>query len=79
MVISSATVLNVSRCSLQAKKLERDLRNGDAPEAEQKFVWGKKIEKQIQEGTDLKELGPEAERRRHEERLVRLRLLILLH
>ena len=37
----------------------------------QKFVWGKKIEKQIQEGQDLKELGPEAERRRHEERLVR--------
>ena len=57
---------------LQAKKLEKDLREGDGPEAVQKFVWGKKIEKQIQEGQDLKELGPEAERRRHEERLVRL-------
>ena len=33
-------------------------------------MWGKKIEKQIHEGRDLKELGPEAERRRHEERLV---------
>ena len=35
-------------------------------------MWGKKIEKQIQEGSDLKDLGPEAERRRHEERLVGL-------
>ena len=68
----------MSPCSSQAKKLERDLRNGDAPEAEQKFVWGKKIEKQIQEGADLKELGPEAERRRHEERLVCTALFIVL-
>lgn len=54
----------------QAKKLERDLRGEDGPEVEQKFVWGKKIEKQIQEGKTLKDLGPEAERKRHEERLV---------
>lgn len=57
---------------LQAKKLEKDLRGEDGPDAEQKFVWGKKIEKQIQEGQDLRELGPEAEKRRHEERLVSL-------
>lgn len=57
---------------LQAKKLERDLRGEDGPEAQQKFVWGKKIEKAIQEGKGVSELGPEAERRRHEERLVRL-------
>jgi hypothetical protein len=30
----------------------------------------KKIEKQIQEGRNLKDLGPEAEKERHEERLV---------
>ena len=54
----------------QAKKLERELRGEDIPEVEQKFVWGKKIEKQIQEGRNLKDLGPEAEKERHEERLV---------
>ncbi len=55
---------------LQAKKLERDLRGESGSETEKKFVWGKKIEKQIQEGRTLEDLGPEAERKRHEERLV---------
>ena len=36
-----------------------------------RFVWRKKIEKQIIEGVDVKELGVEADRRRQEERLVR--------
>ena len=57
---------------LQAKQLEKDLRNGSGAEAEQRFVWGKKIEKQIQEGKGIDDLGPEAERRRREERLVSL-------
>ena len=56
----------------QAKQLEKDLRDGSGAEAEQRFVWGKKIEKQIQEGKSIDDLGPEAERRRHEERLVSL-------
>jgi hypothetical protein len=37
----------------------------------ERFVWNKKLEKQIQEGHDVRELGPEAERRRQEGRLVR--------
>ena len=56
----------------QAKQLEKELRNGSDAEAEQRFVWGKKIEKQIQDGKGIDDLGPEAERRRREERLVSL-------
>ena len=37
----------------------------------ERFVWGKKIEKQIQSGVDVKDLTAKAERRRQEERLVR--------
>ena len=33
-------------------------------------VWGKKLEKQIQSGVNVKELGAKAEKRRQEERLV---------
>ena len=58
--------------SSQAKQLEKELRNGSDAEAEQRFVWGKKIEKQIQDGKGIDDLGPEAERRRREERLVSL-------
>eukprot|EP00951_Prasinocladus_malaysianus_P000534 scaffold3966_cov27-Prasinocladus_malaysianus.AAC.1 len=35
----------------------------------EKFVWNKKLEKQIQEGRDVRELGAEAERLRQEQRL----------
>ena len=37
----------------------------------ERFVWGKKLEKQIQSGVDVKDLGAKAEKRRQEERLVR--------
>ena len=36
-----------------------------------RFVWRKKIEKQIIEGVDVKDLGLKAERQRQQERLVR--------
>lgn len=36
-----------------------------------KFVWNKKLEKQIQEGTDVREFSAAAERLRQEERVVR--------
>lgn len=42
---------------------------GDAKVSE-RFVWGKKIEKQLQEGADVRELTSKAERKRQEERLV---------
>ena len=37
----------------------------------QRFVWGKKIEKQIHEGADVRDLTAKAERERQLERLVR--------
>ena len=37
----------------------------------QRFVWGKKIEKQLQEGADVRDLTARAERERQVERLVR--------
>ena len=37
----------------------------------ERFVWSKKLEKQIQSGVDVKDLGAKAEKRRQEERLVR--------
>ncbi|CAK0785772.1 hypothetical protein CVIRNUC_008983 [Coccomyxa viridis] len=55
-----------------AKQLEKELRNGSDAEAEQRFVWGKRIEKQIQDGKGIDDLGPEAERRRREQRLVEI-------
>ncbi len=33
-------------------------------------MWGKKLEKQIQSGVDVKDLTARAEKRRQEERLV---------
>lgn len=36
----------------------------------ERFVWGKKIEKQIQSGVDLKDLTAKAERQKQDERLV---------
>lgn len=43
---------------------------GDAALTE-RFVWGKKIEKAIAEGADVKDLTAKAEDRRQAERLVR--------
>jgi hypothetical protein len=37
----------------------------------ERFVWGKKIEKQLREGADVRELTARAERERQLERLVR--------
>ena len=42
----------------------------------ERFVWGKKIEKQIQSGVDLKDLTAKAEKRKQDERLVMLRLFL---
>lgn len=39
----------------------------------ERFVWGKKIEKQLREGADVRDLTSKAERQRQEERLVRPR------
>ena len=36
----------------------------------ERFVWGKKLEKQIQSGVDVKDLGAKAEKLRQDERLV---------
>ncbi|BDA46670.1 probable cactin [Coccomyxa sp. Obi] len=44
---------------------------GDAKVSE-RFVWGKKIEKQLQEGADVRELTSKAERKRQEERLAEI-------
>ncbi len=38
----------------------------------ERFVWGKKIEKQLREGADVREMTSKAERVRQEDRLVRL-------
>ena len=69
----------------QAKKVTRHLQKsaagghgytnaenpfGDA-NVTQRFVWGKKIEKQLQEGADVRDLTARAERERQVERLVR--------
>ena len=69
----------------QAKKVTRHLQRsaagghgytnaenpfGDA-NVTQRFVWGKKIEKQLQEGADVRDLTARAERERQVERLVR--------
>ena len=43
---------------------------GDA-NVTQRFVWGKKIEKQLQEGADVRDLTAKAEKERQLERLVR--------
>ena len=37
----------------------------------ERFVWAKKLEKQLREGADVRELTSKAERQRQEERLVR--------
>ena len=44
---------------------------GDAKVTE-RFVWGKKIEKQLQDGADVRDLTSKAEAKRQQERLVRL-------
>lgn len=57
-----------------ASQLKRDGAPGDddAPDAGAgKFVWHKKIEKQILDGAKVKDLTIEAERKRHRERQVR--------
>ena len=46
---------------------------GDAKVTE-RFVWGKKIEKQLQDGADVRDLTSKAEAKRQQERLVRLYL-----
>ena len=69
---------------MQAKKVASHLKkhsgghgytNQDNPfgdsNVSERFVWGKKLEKQIQSGVDVKELTARAEKRRQEERLVR--------
>lgn len=68
---------------MQAKKVANHLKkhNGghgytdqDNPfgdsKVNERFVWGKKIEKQIQSGVNLKDLTAKAEKRKQEERLV---------
>jgi hypothetical protein len=69
---------------LQAKKVTKHLKKhsttghgyaeaenpfGDANLSD-RFVWGKKIEKQLREGADVRELTAKAERERQLERLV---------
>ena len=68
---------------MQAKKVASHLKkhsgghgytNQDNPfgdsNVSERFVWGKKLEKQIQSGMDVRELTARAEKRRQEERLV---------
>ncbi len=69
---------------LQAKKVMKNLEKGGAEghgytdaenpfgdaKVSERFVWGKKIEKQMQEGADVRDLTSKAERKRQEERLV---------
>jgi len=43
----------------------------DAPFARRSFVWHKKLEKQILDGADVRDLGLKAERGRQKERMVR--------
>lgn len=76
---------------LQAKKVASHLKKhsgghgytdqdnpfGDSNVTE-RFVWGKKLEKQIQSGVDVKDLTARAEKRRQEERLVTLLPLFAL-
>ena len=76
---------------LQAKKVASHLKKhsgghgytdqdnpfGDSNVTE-RFVWGKKLEKQIQSGVDVKDLTARAEKRRQEERLVLLLPLFAL-
>ena len=79
--------------SAQAKKVTRHLQKhsgaghgytdtdnpfGDS-KVNQKFVWNKKIEKQIHAGTDIKELTARAEQQRQQARLVRPALCCLQH
>lgn len=40
------------------------------PNFSKPFVWGKKIEKQIAEGVDVREMSAKAEAKRHQSRLV---------
>ena len=84
---------NHSRSPAQAKKVTRHLQKhsgaghgytdtdnpfGDS-NVNQKFVWNKKIEKQIHAGTDIKELTARAEQQRQQARLVRPALSCLQH
>lgn len=58
-----------------ASKLKRDAAPGNDNAADTptgKFVWHKKIEKQILDGAKVKDLTVKAERQRHLERQVRL-------
>ena len=79
-----ADTLSLLRQHLQAKKVTKHLQKaaatghgytnaenpfGDA-NVTQRFVWGKKIEKQLHEGADVRELTAKAERERQVERLV---------
>ena len=50
---------------------KRLFRCADAPRRRRSFVWPKKLEKQIIDGTDVRELGLKAERLRQKERMVR--------
>lgn len=81
----TAQVCSIRKIScLQAKKLASHLKrhsgghgytNQDNPfgdsNVSERFVWGKKLEKQIQQGVDVRDLTARAEKRRQEDRLVR--------
>lgn len=70
---------------VQARKLGKRLKTDTAEQAgytnednpfgdnniTERFVWHKKLEKQISEGVDPRELGVRAEKRKQEDRLVR--------
>lgn len=78
-------VMDIVCLFLQAKRVEKHLRKhhngkggvaystGDGPFEEvvhtERFVWGKKIEKQLESGMDVAELTARAERRRQKERM----------
>jgi len=42
----------------------------------ERFVWGKKLEKQLREGADVREMTSKAEKQRQEDRFVRPLLLL---
>lgn len=63
---------------MQVKKVEKHLKKQKTGEAGgpaeglggQKFVWTKKIQKEIESGASLEQFSKRAERQRYEERLV---------
>jgi hypothetical protein len=62
-------------CAQESEGLDAGYTNDSNPFGDtnltERFVWHKKLEKQITEGVDLKELGVKAEKGRQEQRLVR--------